>query len=448
MKMNFCQELIKIAKLFPPTQPLYAVGGCVRDFILDENFDIKNVDIDLASSVTPAQLDNIFSGSGYEIVKASERLGTIIIKGIRSYEYTTFRVDSYPNGSGEHTPSEVFFCDDIALDAQRRDFKCNAVYYNILEESFVDPLQYGIQQIKEKILETTISPSQVLGQDGLRIMRLFRFVSTLDFDIEANTYQSVVELKDRLKDISIERIAVELEKLLQGKNCYKALCLMRDSGVLQVILPVLMTNDKTPQNPKYHKYDVLEHIFRVTQNCPPSIRMAGLMHDIAKTYCQNKYGNMYLHAQIGSAMCQEILEKYRYSKKFVDTMSRLVKEHMYDINNNTKEGKLRLFIAQNFDIMDNLLALKKADFIGAGMNPQDYVPSNLQIVYEQMKKENAPINIKQLAINGSDLQNLGVEGKQIGEILENVFVRVVKEKLPNQKDFLLQWITKLYKLGE
>ncbi|MDE7079923.1 MAG: hypothetical protein K2O95_07405, partial [Clostridia bacterium] len=119
------EELKKLSGYFPKDRRLYAVGGCVRDALRGK----PCYDIDLAGASTPEQLIELLKNSEFKVCEASPRLGTMIIKGKYAYEYTTFRTDSYPSGSGIHTPTSVQFTEDIQADARRRDFKCNAVYY-------------------------------------------------------------------------------------------------------------------------------------------------------------------------------------------------------------------------------------------------------------------------------------------------------------------------------
>ena len=210
-------ELEELASYFPIDMPLYAVGGCVRDYLRGK----ECYDIDLSGGVRPDDLVELLSKSPFRVVSASPRLGTVIIKGKNTYEYTTFRIDSYPAGSGIHTPTDVQFTDDLTVDAKRRDFKCNAIYYDIKGRQIIDPLG-GIEDIKQNILSTTIDPDVVLSQDGLRILLLARFVSKLGYEIDKQTYDSAKRLLGRLNDISGERIREELNKIFEGEHCYKA----------------------------------------------------------------------------------------------------------------------------------------------------------------------------------------------------------------------------------
>ncbi|MDE6604462.1 MAG: CCA tRNA nucleotidyltransferase [Clostridia bacterium] len=425
-------ELQELASYFPIDKPLYAVGGCVRDHLRGKGC----YDIDLAGGVKPEELIEILSKSSFGVVSASPRLGTVVIKGKSTYEYTTFRIDSYPSGSGVHTPTQVEFTDDLTTDAKRRDFKCNAIYYNIKDAQIIDPLG-GIKDIEHSVLSTTVEPDTVLSQDGLRILRLARFVSTLGYEIEEQTYDSAKRLVCRLNEISVERIREELNRILSGEHCYKALCLLRDIGAFKIILPELAANDGVPQKAEYHKYDVLEHTFKVVEACPPQVRLAGLFHDIAKGVCQAKDGNMYFHNLVGAEMTGEIMTRLQYSNRQIERTTRMVKLHMFDINGNTKESKCRRFIANNLDIFDDMLDLFEADCIGTGYFQSSRTAEKLRKIYAKMLDEKVPMSIKELAINGKDLQSLGYDGREIGQTLNEIWDIALRGGIVNRKDALM-----------
>lgn len=426
------EELKKLSGYFPKERHLYAVGGCVRDALRGK----PCYDVDLAGGITPEQLTELLANSEFKVCEASPRLGTMIIKGKYAYEYTTFRTDSYPSGSGIHTPTSVQFTDDIQADARRRDFKCNAVYYDIADGKIVDPLG-GIADIEKCILSTVVDPDITLGQDGLRIMRLVRFVSTLGYSVEETTLASATKLVSGLNDITVERIREELDKLLAGENCYNALRLMNQIGALKIILPEVSLNDGVQQNIAYHKYDVLEHTFKVVESCPPEVRLAGLFHDVAKGVCYQECGNTYLHNVVGGRITKEVLTRLKYPKKVIERTARLVYEHMFDVNGNAREVKYRRFIAKNLDILDDLIALFKADCIGTGYLQSSRTADRLQDVYRKMLDEKVAFSIAELDIDGKDLAQLGFEGKAIGEALNSLWDLSLRNAVANDKNSLI-----------
>jgi tRNA nucleotidyltransferase (CCA-adding enzyme) len=287
MQIELSKNLIKLAQLF--TSPLYVVGGHVRNSLLG----IESFDVDLASDLTPQQVAELLDGTEFSLASINKRLGTlkiIVIGGRESFEYTTFREDSYPQ-SGAHSPQEVCFTNDILTDAKRRDFKANAVYYDILQDKIIDLLG-GLNDIKHRVISTTRSPMEVFSEDGLRILRMVRQACELGFDIDGNTFKVAAENVDLLKDISAQRIREELIKIINADHKYPSLILpnahergirlLDELGALKYVLPDLAESKGFNQHSKFHCHDVFEHTMIVFKNCPPSARIAALLHDLAK----------------------------------------------------------------------------------------------------------------------------------------------------------------------
>jgi len=209
-------ELIELANIIKPYAVLYAVGGCVRDGLLG----IKSHDIDVSSKLTVEELKNILAHTDFKVSDRNLRMGTVhVFKGNFSAEYTTFRTDSYPENSGQHSPESVAFTSDIRLDALRRDFKCNAIYLDIAEGKIVDPLG-GVRDIENGILSAADEPDSVFGADGLRILRLVRFACELGFEIDTETFSAAKRNAQKVKDIAPERIRGELDRIFISDKTY------------------------------------------------------------------------------------------------------------------------------------------------------------------------------------------------------------------------------------
>lgn len=150
--------------------PLYVVGGTCREY-LSSSFPLK-ADYDICAPVVPEVFAEAAEKLGFESTAVYKNTGTVKMKAEgQDYEFTSFRSDKYVRGM--HTPAKIYFTDDINLDARRRDFTCNAVYYDIKSDEFVDPLG-GIDDIKRKCVRTVAPADKVFGEDGLRLMRLAR----------------------------------------------------------------------------------------------------------------------------------------------------------------------------------------------------------------------------------------------------------------------------------
>ncbi len=441
MKERFSPEIIALSKKLD--KPLYAVGGMVRDYLIDKS---NSLDVDLCS---PCSLEEVVSSAqtvGIEIVAIYRRTGTAVLyDGESKYEYTCFRKDIYGKG-GEHIPDLTVPTSDILEDALRRDFTCNAVYFDIKNGQFLDPLN-GIFDIKNKTLKTVKSAKEVFSHDGLRLMRLARFTGELNFTPDKNTLDGARKNADKIKDISPERIFVELNKILNSdkkhafsdkKGHYNGLKILEEIGVLEIILPELWIGKGMAQPLKYHKYDVLEHSLRTVLYADSDIRLSALLHDVGKPYCFNRDGNFYLHSKEGERIAQEILNRLKASNKEKEEVKYLIKYHMLPVDE-MREEKLRLFIADNVDRLDKLIKIKKADFMAL----KDLtVPNNflkrLTDLIGIMKTDGTPFTIKDLAISAKDLLGIGVEERKLGEVLKMLRDYCIKNPSQNKREKLLK----------
>lgn len=398
--------------------PIYVVGGYIRNSLLG----LPKSDIDICGSFLPNEL-NIDA----EVIPVNKRLGTAIItNGVESYEYTPFRCESYGAG-GMHSPNNVAFGVSIEVDAKRRDFTAGSVYYDVVADEFIDPFN-GLQDIKNKQLRSA-NPEFTLNDDGLRLMRLVRIAAETGFDIEKETFDTAVRCADRLRDISVERKRQELDKILTAdvkygiKDAhYRGVELLKQLGLWKYIIKEVADMDGMEQNPKYHKYDCLEHSLMAVKYAPPDVRLAALLHDIGKPVCMKRDGNTYAHASVGASMIKSILGQngLKYSNEIVNETAELVRWHMYDMCGQTKINKLKVFIAERFEIIPRLVELIIADGKATGMR-EVLLPHRFTIVYENLLKDNAPIKITDLKISGNDVVAAGFRGKEIYEKLYSLW---------------------------
>ena len=430
-------ELKRLAKLFPPERPLYAVGGCVRDEILGREV----FDIDLTSACLQEEAEKYAKAAGMRVLLGSKRLGTVMIKGEKSYEYTPFRVDSYPAGSGVHKPASVRFTEDIEEDARRRDFTVNALYYDILGGDTLDLLG-GKADLDARLLRAVDDPRRVLGEDGLRIMRLYRFVAVLGFSAEEKTAAAAREMSGLLGDIAPERIRVELDKLLAGEHAAEGLRGLIGCGAMRVIMPEFCENIGVKQDPAFHMYDVDEHILRTVEYAPPRLRLAALLHDIGKGRCVREEGNMYRHAQVSAQMAEEIMTRLRYSKEQTRRTVRLVAAHMTDMRGDMRESKLRRFVANNADLIDDLTELIIADARAACGNADREKCLRIARLRDKMQNEGVPFGVGELAINGNDVMAFGYKGEEIGKVLHELFDLCLRGEKKNERKILLDILEK------
>lgn len=427
--MIVTKNLESLAEFFKDT-PLYLVGGRVRNFIL---FSKPQGDFDICSAMPPRQVIDLLEGSRFKVSAEYKRFGTLLIScKSERYEYTCFRKDSYKSNSG-HCPDSVQFTTDITEDARRRDFKANALYFDILKKEIIDPTG-GIADLAKKVLTTADKASKTFSEDGLRVLRLVRFAAQLDFEIEPQTKKAAIKNAKLLKNISPERKRDELIQILNAdqkyKCCnahYRGLKLLEELSAWQYILPPIAQCQGVEQNSKHHRYNIAEHTFQTVKYCKPTVRLAALMHDCAKAEMLEKNGNMHNHEVCGEQFTKKYLSALKFDKKTVDRTARLVRWHMYDLDGCTSMVKIRQFIADNYDIIDDLIELKRADAIASGVMAASPSADRLQAIFMLMKQQGIPTNLKQLEIDGNHLIEMGAKGKEVGEALKAVMQECLKQ---------------------
>lgn len=412
LALSASDTLIRLGKLLP--SPIYIVGGYVRDTLLG----YKSYDIDICGTDTPEVVINSLKNSPFKVKTTSEKLMTLkIICGNEEFEYTTFRKESYVKG---HSPAVVEATQSMVEDAKRRDFKVNAIYFDILSGALLDPVG-GLKDLEKRILSTASDAQKVFSEDGLRLMRLARFAGQLDFSPDTETLQAAKKYASLINDIAPERIRDELDKILVADTCHnikdghiKALKLLDEIGVLELILPELTLGKGMVQRADFHKYDVFTHILETVRYAKKEIRLAALLHDIAKPYCfiqSNRYRG---HDIEGERIAKEILTKLHYPNKTIALTTRLVRWHMYDLKCEAKPNTLRLFVQENADILDDLISLMEADTVGSGVHAgSNCTAKRLRDVYKFMVDEKVPFTIKDLLVKGEDLDCIPKEKRSI-----------------------------------
>ena len=433
-------------------KPLYVVGGFVRDFL--GGLHSEYADVDICGAMLAEDFAVFAKNAGLIPQAVYKHTGTVKLSDGEGndFEYTCFRSDKYVRG--EHTPAEIFFTDDINLDARRRDFTANAIYYDVANDRFVDPLN-GIAAVREKRLTTVDKAEKVFGEDGLRLMRLARFAGQLGYTPDRETLRGAAANASMIEDISPERIYTELTQILladqkygTADGHYQGLLVLEQIGVLAKILPELTKGKGIAQRADFHKYDMLFHSLRSVKYAPPNLRLAALLHDVGKPFCHLRDGNSHERPKEGARITKEILQRLKAPKKTIEQTCALTLWHMYDFNCMVKETKLRKFFVDHFSILDELMQIKQADFSGCmddvGVAPTVVRWKNL---LEKMRKERAPLCIKDLAIRGNDLIEL-VPAPMISAVLQELLYHAVCFPRDNEKMRLLRLVPHALKLAK
>ena len=372
-------------------------------------------------------------------------------------EYAAFRSDKYIRG--EHTPEETFFTEDISLDARRRDFACNAIYYDISADSFVDPLG-GIDDVNAKRLRTADAPDKVFGEDGLRLLRLARFAGTTGFIPTAETIASAKKNAELIADIAPERVFAELKLILAAdekygneRGVYEALKILDETRVLDGIFPELTAGRNLKQRADFHDHDVLEHSLRAAAYsaragalaggedvpAPFEVRLAALLHDIGKPAAYFRDGKFSDHPNMGAEICRAALTRLKAPVKTIAFIENLTRWHMYDYDLKTKENKLRKFIVSHYDIFTALLLVKQADYSACkdNLSPAPCV-IRLKNLEAKMRAENVPFSLKELAVRGNEIAPLLPSPRYVGATLNELLLHCAMIPSDNVKERLLR----------
>lgn len=418
----------------------YVVGGCIRDVLIG----LTPKDYDVTTSATPEEVMSIF----HKTVPTGIKHGTVEVHTHDgAFDVTTYRMDG--EYEAHRYPKNVIFVDDLVEDLRRRDITINAIAFNP-EKGIIDPFD-GTEDISRRIVRAVGNPILRFKEDALRILRAVRLSTTLNFNIEENTLKAMVETMEGLRYISEERIREELNNILLSKNPARGIRMLFDLGIMKYVLPEIMTMSGFLQHNPHHDKDVLGHTLEVLSHVPAKlpIRLAALFHDSGKpgtfTMDEKGIGHFYGHERVSQNIAHHVLMRLKYDHKTIKKVETLVYYHMTstDMKN---EVKLKKFINKlGQENLNDLIDLKIADFIGKpeGNNNKLFEINGFRNRIELIISRGDPLSIKDLAVSGKDLLDLGVkEGQEIGRILESLLDKVLKNPEDNTKETLLDYAHK------
>ncbi len=465
MKLRFSipSYVQKIARILSKEgYDVYLVGGALRDITMGK----KPHDYDLATNALPDEMLELFP----KAVSTGAKFGTVIAlvpdsnKENMEVEVTTFRSEEeYIDG---RWPSKVEFVQDIFKDLGRRDFTLNAMTVDLDDEQLTgeeiekewdiyDPFG-GVTDINMKLIRAVGTPIERFKEDGLRAYKACRLASQLDFEIEGETFNAIKECLPVAKQISMERIRDEFMKLLlNSPKPSKGIELMRQTGLLNIFLPELVESYGVEQK-LYHVNDVYWHSLNTCDSAQDSVKLAALLHDIAKPRTDMGNGHFYGHDVMGVEMVDTILKRLKFSKSEIERVKILVRNHMFYYPHSQQEGdkekadKLKLsqwsdsavrrFLNRVGDEnVEDLFKLRIADAISNPNSPFD--PEEITLLQKhisEVRAKDMALKISDLDIDGEDLKGIGVSaGPQMGNILRKLLDIVIEDPLMNTKEKLL-----------
>ncbi|MGE4455193.1 MAG: CCA tRNA nucleotidyltransferase [Sphaerochaeta sp.] len=415
---------------------LYIVGGAVRDHLLG----IENEDYDFTTDATPEQVMALFKA----VIPTGIEHGTVTVRFEKqSFEVTTFRSEgSYLDG---RHPSAVTFITNLEEDLKRRDFTINAFAVDLADATIID-LHRGREDLKARVIRAIGEPRERFDEDGLRILRACRFAAKLNFSIEKHTKEAMKECRNNLKNVSSERIRDELFKLLLSDHPKVALDYLRVCEILPIILPELSNGDQIAQGGMHHE-DVLSHAISTCQASVPlssrlEVRLAALLHDVGKSEVVAEgveRNTFYNHDLVGEKLTRTILRRLKASNDQIQVVSHLVRHHMFNYQSNWSDSAVRRFLTRvGKEYVGMLFCLRIADQIAIHGRADIRLIEELKARIQKILDAEDALCIKDLAVNGNDLMNLGIpKGKQIGKTLEYLLETVLDDPQQNTKEQLL-----------
>jgi tRNA nucleotidyltransferase (CCA-adding enzyme) len=415
----------------------YVVGGCVRDSVLGR---IPH-DWDICTSATPSEMLEIFKDR--RIIETGLQHGTVtVVVNNEPYEITTFRIDG--NYSDNRRPDNVTFTDSLREDLKRRDFTINAMAYND-EEGLIDPF-HGMEDINHRKIDCVGSAKDRFSEDTLRILRAIRFAAQLDFVISPDTDWEIHRQYKSLENISIERINSEFCKIASSDTFCIQLLLYND--VFSLFIPELKNMIDFPQNNPYHEYDVFDHTIHALERCDSkdlTVRLAVLFHDFGKTHCyqdgEDGIRHFKGHGKVSAEMTDWIMKCLKFDNKMRNNVVELVYYHdaTFEVGKKYIKRWLNKIGVKQFK---RLLEVRKADIKGQKAEyEKERIEkiNNIEKILEEVLQEQECFSLKNLAVNGNDLIEMGYKsGKELGKTLNLLLQMVIDGDCPNDKEKLLQ----------
>lgn len=409
IRINLPDDVRRIIKTIEDNgYEAYAVGGCVRDSILGRNPD----DWDITTSARPEQIKSFFK----KTIDTGIKHGTVtVMMNHTGYEVTTYRIDGEYK-DGRH-PESVEFSAKLVDDLKRRDFTINAMAYNE-SNGFVDEFN-GIEDLNNHVIRCVGNPIERFSEDALRMMRAIRFSAQLGFDIDSKTYAAIVELAPAIRQVSMERVQVELAKTIMSDNPfyvkqYEQTGLLRENlSYMDEILSGKLVKNAMAMLKYAPKSTVLRYAAIFNMGEPDRVKAE------LKALKLDNY------------TVDTVTKLVAYSKDTIDENEPAVREAVH------KYGKeLLALMFENEEARINT----KEEIVGISLSSQRLHLNRIKKMYEDIISRGDCISVKDLDITGNDLMEYGLSGVQIGKTLNELLHIVIENPKLNEKSTLLAMI--------
>ena len=457
MESKLPEKVIKVMKKFTDSgAEIFVVGGAVRDLLLGR--EVK--DWDFTTNLTPEEMKKLFpKNSFYE-----NAYGTfsIVLPDQEIFEVTTYRTER--EYSDSRHPDKVVWGKSLQEDLERRDLTINALAYGLnpsgpaaaeppplnkegKAQSFelVDLFE-GQNDLNNRIVRTVGNPDERFGEDALRMLRAIRIASQLQFVIEEKTFESIQRNGKLIQKIAGERIRDELFKILLTNKPGDGFKLLKNSGLLAEIMPEILSGVDMAQK-GHHIFDVWTHSLEAMNNCnseDPVTRLAALLHDCGKPVVATGEGEartFYNHEVVGSRIATKIGKRLRFSNQQLDQLFRLVRWHMFTVEDTQTDKAVRRFIRNvTVDYIDEMIALRRADRVGSGAKETSWRWELFKKRLVEVQKQ--PFTVKDLKVGGKDVMEiLKIQpSRKVGEVLDKLFADVEEDPKLNEREILMEKI--------
>ena len=430
----------------------YVVGGYVRDLFLERPSNDIDVVVVGSGIQVASELKKMLGKKAH--LSVFRNFGTAQVKyKDTEVEFVGARKESYQHDSRKPIVEDGTLEDD----QNRRDFTINALAVCLNKDRFgelVDPFD-GVYDMEDGIIATPLDPDVTFSDDPLRMMRCVRFATQLNFQIEPETYEALSRNADRLKIISGERIADEMNKIMLSKHPSSGFYYLKDTGLLELIMPELCAMDKVEtrsgrahKNNYDHTMEVLENVCKHSDNL--WLRWAALLHDIGKPKSKrwdNQIGwTFHNHNNIGAKMIPSMFRRMKLpmdaKMKYVQ---KLVELHMRPIviaDEEVPDSAVRRLMNDAGDDIDDLMTLCEADITSKNMQRKQKFLDNFRIVREKLKdlQERDYKRLLQPCIDGNEIMEIFhlKPSREVGTLKQTLKDAVLDNKVANEREPLMQ----------
>jgi putative nucleotidyltransferase with HDIG domain len=434
---------------------VYVVGGFVRDLYLGK----EGSDIDFVVIGDAIQYAESFKKKykSSEIVTYPQFGTTMLHYQNHKLEFVTARSEKYKSNSRKPIVKKS----DLNSDLSRRDFTVNCLAMDISPDRFgtVIDIFDGLKDLKKRLIKTPLDPAVTFDDDPLRMLRAIRFSAVLQFNIHPDTYQAIIKYRDRLKIISQERITEELKKMLRADEPSIGITLLKETGILDLILNELTQLGGVEQRDDFHHKDVFDHTMQVLDNLSKmtdklELRMVALYHDIAKPqtkrFMKGTGWTFHGHEDVGARMFGYIGRRLRLPVNQIKYIQKLIRLHlrpMQLVNETVTDSAIRRLMVDAGEELDDLMMLCRADITSKNPEKVKQYLANFDLVEEKMKLVEEKDNLRnfKLAIDGIVImKTLNISpGPVVGQIKQTITDAVLDGEIPNESEACFQYLLQI-----